>query len=162
MILFAKLRRLLRSQRPTVACFAVALAVVPLVLAINGQSEDDDVITVDSSVVVANVYVADRHGQAVSGLGQELFTILDNGKPQKIESFTVESTPFAAVILIDSSGSMEYRVSNARSAAIKFLEGLRGKTSRPSRVSIARSKCFAILKQAATFRISFLTLKPTV
>ena len=126
MILFAKLRTFLRSQRPTVACFAVALAVVPLVLAINGQSEDDDVITVDSSVVVANVYVADRHGQAVSGLGQELFTILDNGKPQKIESFTVESTPFAAVILIDSSGSMEYRVSNARSAAIKFLEGLRG------------------------------------
>ena len=44
---------------------------------------------------------------------------------QPIEIFSAEETPFAAVILLDTSGSMEERVSLARSAAIRFLDGLR-------------------------------------
>ncbi|MXG60666.1 VWA domain-containing protein, partial [Escherichia coli] len=40
--------------------------------------------------------------------------------------FSYEETPFAVAILIDSSGSMEGREALARSAAIRFLDGLRG------------------------------------
>ena len=40
-------------------------------------------------------------------------------------SFGFQDTPYAAVVLLDSSGSMENRFSLARSAAIRFLDGLR-------------------------------------
>lgn len=126
------MRSFLQTYRPSflsTRCALLVTAVLLLgVLAVEtrAQTDDDDIISVDSSVVVANVYITDRNGQAVTGLDQKLFTIFDDGKPQKIDSFSAESTPFAAVILIDTSGSMEYRISNARSAAIKFLEGLRG------------------------------------
>jgi len=51
--------------------------------------------------------------------------VFEDGVEQKIEFFSAEETPFAAVILIDTSGSMEGRVSMARAAAIRFLAGLR-------------------------------------
>jgi Ca-activated chloride channel family protein len=40
-------------------------------------------------------------------------------------SFSVQESPYAAVVLLDSSGSMEARFTLARSAAIRFLDGLR-------------------------------------
>ncbi|HQZ82262.1 MAG TPA: VWA domain-containing protein [Pyrinomonadaceae bacterium] len=116
-----------RPFRSHYACFWLATLAIAIFLSNVVQAQtDDDVIAIESSLVVANVYITDRSGEPVSGLQQKLFTILEDGVPQKIDIFTAESTPFAAVILIDTSGSMEYRVSNARSAAIKFLEGLRG------------------------------------
>src|SRR4051794_37273055 len=78
--------------------------------------QGDDVIKVDSSAVVVNVAVADAGGIAVGGLKEKQFSILEDGAPQQIASFSAEDTPFAAVILIDTSGSMEERVSLARSA----------------------------------------------
>ena len=42
-----------------------------------------------------------------------------------ISSFSLQESPYAAVVLLDSSGSMEARFSLARSAAIRFLDGLR-------------------------------------
>ncbi|HMJ08211.1 MAG TPA: VWA domain-containing protein, partial [Pyrinomonadaceae bacterium] len=85
----------------------------------------DDVVTVDSSIVVLNATISDSRGHHVSGLTQSQFQIFEDGKPQEISFFAAEETPFAAVILLDSSGSMEERVTLARAAAIRFLEGLR-------------------------------------
>jgi len=87
--------------------------------------DDDDVVKVDSSIVVVNATITDASGNHVPGLKQKQFTLLENGVEQEINFFAAEETPFAAVILLDTSGSMEQRVSLARSAAIKFLEGLR-------------------------------------
>ena len=89
-----------------------------------GQREDE-VITVDSSIVVLNAAITDVAGKPVSGIKQNQFKVFEDGKEQTISFFQAEETPFAAVILIDTSGSMEERVSMARSAAIKFLDGLR-------------------------------------
>jgi Ca-activated chloride channel homolog len=89
------------------------------------QVEDDEPIEVDSSMVVVNAAITDASGKAVSGLNQTLFKIFEDGKEQKIDFFAAEKTPFAAIILLDSSGSMEQRISVARAAAIKFLDGLR-------------------------------------
>ncbi len=86
---------------------------------------DDDVISVDSSIVVMNATITDASGKAVGGLGQKLFKVFEDGREQEIVSFSAEETPFAAVILLDTSGSMENRVTLARSAAIQFLSGLR-------------------------------------
>lgn len=86
---------------------------------------DDEPIKVESSVVVLNATITDAKGKFVGGLKQNQFQVFEDGKEQKIDFFEAEKTPFAAVILLDSSGSMEARVSLARSAAIQFLDRLR-------------------------------------
>lgn len=89
------------------------------------MAQDDEVISIDSNLVVLNALIRDANGRVVSGLKKELFSVLENGVEQPISLFSPEETPFAAVILIDTSGSMEQSVSLARSAAIRFLDGLR-------------------------------------
>ncbi len=103
------------------------LLVLLLAATTNGLAQDDgeDVITVDSSVVVLNARITDSAGRHVSGIGRTEFSIFENGDLQEIEFFQAEETPFAAVILIDTSGSMGKSVTLARSAAINFLGGLR-------------------------------------
>ncbi|MGC2237668.1 MAG: hypothetical protein WA584_16010, partial [Pyrinomonadaceae bacterium] len=71
--------------------------------------DDDEPINVESSIVVVNAAITDSSGKAVSGLKQPLFKVFEDGKEQKIEFFAAEKTSFAAVILLDSSGSMEQR-----------------------------------------------------
>lgn len=95
-----------------------------LCISIYAQDEDD-VIKVDSSIVVVNAAITDAKGKPVSGLKQNQFKLFVDGAEREIVSFTTEQTPFAAVILLDTSGSMEQRVSLARSAAMQFLDGLR-------------------------------------
>ncbi|MEO7673554.1 MAG: VWA domain-containing protein [Pyrinomonadaceae bacterium] len=87
--------------------------------------EDDVVIRVDSSLVLLNATILDKAGKPVGGLRQNQFKVFEDGTEQSVSFFSAEETPFAAVILIDTSGSMEERVSMARAAAINFLDGLR-------------------------------------
>jgi Ca-activated chloride channel homolog len=103
---------------------AVLLSIFFVSSAALGQG-DDDVVTVDSSIVLLNATITDASGKHAAGLKQDQFTIFENGVEQPISFFAAEETPFAAVILLDTSGSMEQRVSMARSAAIRFLDGLR-------------------------------------
>lgn len=88
-------------------------------------AQDDEVLTVDSSIVVMNATITDTGGKPVFGLKQGQFKIFEDGVEQEIAFFQAEETPFAAVILLDTSGSMEERVTMARAAAINFLGGLR-------------------------------------
>ncbi len=92
---------------------------------IFAQERDDEVIKVDSTTVVLNATITDFDGKPTRGLKQIQFKVFEDGKEQKIDFFEAEKTPFAAIILLDTSGSMETRVSLARSAAINFLDGLR-------------------------------------
>lgn len=89
------------------------------------SAQDTDFITVDSPLVLVNATVTDKHGEPSLGLSRDAFEVFERGQRQDIEVFETEKTPFAAIILIDSSGSMEQRVSMARAAAARFLDGLR-------------------------------------
>ena len=104
--------------------FLISLLLVTIGTAL-AQDDSEDVITVDSSVVVLNARITDSAGRHVSGIGRSEFSIFENDVRQDIEFFQAEETPFAAVILIDTSGSMGKNVTLARSAAINFLAGLR-------------------------------------
>lgn len=97
---------------------------VPVVLA----QDDDDVVRVNTDLVVLNVTVTDKAGQYVRALKTSDFKIYEDGvevPSNMITSFSLQESPYAAVVLLDSSGSMEARFSLARSAAIRFLDGLR-------------------------------------
>lgn len=89
------------------------------------QNQDDDVVRVTTDLVVLNVTVLDKNGKFVPGLKRADFTVFEDGTAQKIAVFSAEDTPYAAAILLDTSGSMESRLTLGRSAAIRFLDGLR-------------------------------------
>jgi VWFA-related protein len=72
-----------------------------------------------------NVTVTDKQGQYIHKLSRPDFKIFEDGREQQVSLFSVEETPFAAAILLDTSGSMESRLTLARAAAVRFLEGLR-------------------------------------
>lgn len=101
------------------------LFIASLSFSVHGQTEDNTVIAVDSSTVLMNATILDRNGSHVPGLKKAQFSIFEDGVEQHIDFFATEETPFAAVILLDSSGSMEERISLGRAAAIRFLDGLR-------------------------------------
>src|SRR5215212_3375195 len=91
-------------------------------------AQDDDVIRVNTDLVVLNVTVTDKAGQYVKGLKPSDFKVYEDGvevQSKMIASFSLQESPYAAVVLLDSSGSMEARFTLARSAAIRFLDGLR-------------------------------------
>ena len=114
---------LLLSQLLTLA-FALILSS----LTAFGQQQDDDVVRVDTDLVVLNITVADRNGKYVPGLPLSDFKVYEDGKEvpaHLISSFSLHEAPFSAVVLLDTSGSMESRLSLGRSAAIRFLDGLR-------------------------------------
>lgn len=90
--------------------------------------DDDDVVRVNTDLVVLNLTVTDKSGQYVKNMKLSDFRIFEDGveiDPSRIASFSLHESPYAAVVLLDSSGSMEARFSLARSAAIRFLDGLR-------------------------------------
>ncbi len=91
----------------------------------TADQDQDDVLRINTDLVVLNVTVLDADGKFVSGLGKNDFKVLEDRAEQTIASFSAEETPFAAAILLDTSGSMESRMTLARSAAIRFLDGLR-------------------------------------
>src|ERR1043165_3878910 len=104
------------------------LAILFLNAAVVCAQDDDDVVRVNTDLVVLNLTVTDKAGQYVKALKQPDFKIFEDGvvvPPENVVSFSMHEPPYAAVVLLDSSGSMEARFSLARSAAIRFLDGLR-------------------------------------
>jgi len=102
--------------------FSFLLAIVFLA-AITALAQDD-VIRTNTENVVLNVTVTDKTGQYVKGLKPSDFKVYEDGvevKPEMFASFSLQESPYAAVVLLDSSGSMEARFTLARSAAIRFL-----------------------------------------
>lgn len=105
--------------------FALLLTLVSGCALLVAAQDSEDELKIESSIVVLNATIKDGEGKTVPGLKKSQFKVFEDGVEQKLEFFSAEETPFAAVILLDTSGSMEERVSMARSAAIRFLDGLR-------------------------------------
>ena len=82
-------------------------------------------VRVTTDLVVLNVTVLNSEGRYVHHLTRSDFRVFEDAQAQTISHFSAEETPFAAAVLLDTSGSMEQRLSMARAAAVHFLEGLR-------------------------------------
>lgn len=108
--------------------FISAFLYIALTPSLLFAQEDDEVIRVNTDLVILNITVTDKSGQYVPGLKISDFKIFEDGKEitaDLIASFSLHESPFASVVLLDTSGSMETRLSLARSAAIRFLDRLR-------------------------------------
>ncbi|HEU4770438.1 MAG TPA: hypothetical protein VFS77_23930, partial [Pyrinomonadaceae bacterium] len=112
---------------PTRRLLSLLAALLITAAAVHAQ-DDDDVVRVNSDLVVLNLTVTNKAGQYVKALKVSDFKVYEDGvevQLNMIASFSLQEAPYAAVVLLDSSGSMEARFSLARSAAIRFLDGLR-------------------------------------
>jgi len=93
---------------------------------VQKEPGSDQAIRLHSDLVVLNVTVTDAKGQYTSGLTQKDFYVFEDGQPQSLISLSSEEAPFATAILIDMSGSMEYKFGMVRGAAASFLEHIGG------------------------------------
>jgi Ca-activated chloride channel family protein len=121
--------QMLHARHPQIFRFIISvLFCIPLITSLASAQQDDDVVRVNTELVILNITVTDKAGQYVPGLKRSDFTIFEDGKQipaELITSFSLHESPFASVVLLDTSGSMETRLSLARSAAIRFLDRLR-------------------------------------
>ena len=89
-------------------------------LFLNGNRFAEEI---EVNLVELPVTVTDKGGLPVTDLKEADFTVLENGKPQKITTFNYASNlPIAAGVLIDHSGSMKPRMEQAKSAALEFFK----------------------------------------
>ena len=90
---------------------------------------------VDVNLVELYTTVLDGASHPVQGLAEADFTVLEDGRQQKLLRFElVENLPLTLGLVLDTSGSMATRMGEAQRAAAQFLERL----VRPS------DQCFAL------------------
>jgi len=89
------------------------------------RQRDDEPVQLHSDLVVVNLIVTDAKGQYAHGLSAGEFKVLEDGASQPIDSFLAEEASFAAAILIDTSGSMDYKFGLVRAAAASFVDHIR-------------------------------------
>ncbi|ODU53652.1 MAG: VWA domain-containing protein, partial [Granulicella sp. SCN 62-9] len=88
-------------RRAAIAIAAIAMVIGTAAPGLAQQQAADGTFTlkVQSDIVLTNVVVRDKKtGEVVKGLTAADFTILENGKPQKIASFDYQSVDEAAVL----------------------------------------------------------------
>jgi Ca-activated chloride channel homolog len=81
--------------------------------------------TVDVAAVQVPVIVTDAKGRFVRGLAKEAFTLLENGKPQRIDTLTDDSLPLELIATIDISASMGQAMPQVQAAVKGLLARLR-------------------------------------
>ena len=89
------------------------------------EVSEGDVVRVDTSLVTVPVSVLDRQGRFVPNLRQEDFSILENGTEQSIAYFEPAEKPFTVALLLDTSPSTKFHLSEIKEAAIAFAKQLR-------------------------------------
>ncbi len=73
-------------------------------------------------LVLVPVSITDGSHRPVIGLDQDNFQLFEGKKPQEIKHFSSEDTPVSIGILVDTSGSMSYKLERAREAVRQFCE----------------------------------------
>lgn len=93
----------------------------------HSSPEDADVITIETSLVVAELLVLDKQGRPVQGLKESDFVITEEGAPQQVGHFLLgdnRSLPRSIVLIIDYSGSQFPYIRNSVDAASVLVDKL--------------------------------------
>ncbi|HEV7890186.1 MAG TPA: VWA domain-containing protein [Pyrinomonadaceae bacterium] len=77
----------------------------------GGQTVDEDeVVTIDASLVTLHVRVIDRNNHPVEGVGKGAFRVFENGVEQQIQFVTTEEVPITYGLVVDNSGSLRNQI----------------------------------------------------
>jgi Ca-activated chloride channel family protein len=105
------------------ALSAVAQTVKPTPSPKPADSDDGEIIKVNSRLVVVPVSVLDANGQPVLGLKKEDFRVSEENKNQQIEQVSdAENVPLEIGLLFDVSASTDAMFQFQQETAAKFLQ----------------------------------------
>lgn len=96
---------------------------VLLMAAAGLSAQEDTVIKVEVNLVNVLFSVRNKGGGLVGNLSQEEFQVFEDGRQQKVKSFTRETNlPLTIGLLVDVSKSQERLIEDERMAAGQFFE----------------------------------------
>jgi Ca-activated chloride channel homolog len=73
-------------------------------------------------LVLVPVTITDDYNRPVVGLQQDNFRLFEGKKPQEIKNFSSEDAPLSIGLIVDTSGSMSYKLDRAREAVAQFCD----------------------------------------
>lgn len=111
--------------RPWAAVAAAVGLASASALALQEIKQDKYQFRVTVDLISLNVTVADARGRFVTDLGPDNFTVYEDGVRQDISVFSREDLPLRVVLLLDTSASMEQKLSFAQEAAVRFSQTLK-------------------------------------
>jgi len=93
----------------------------------NRNATSDDVVTVDTNLVISSVTVLDQRGKIVPNLAREDFIVTENDQPQEVQHFSLGNNldvPRTIVLVIDYSGSQSPFIKDSVEAAKVLVDKL--------------------------------------
>ncbi len=125
--------------------------------------EDDEVITVESRLVVVPVSVTDGNGQPVKGLGAENFRVRENNRNQEIaEVSAAEKIPLEIALLFDVSASTDAMFKFEQETAAKFLQDVMRPIDRATIFTIGERPILIQNRNVAVRSMqTIMSIKPT-
>jgi Ca-activated chloride channel family protein len=95
----------------------------------GSASEDEVIINAPAQLEEVNVHLVElpitvlAHGRPLNTLEESAFKVFDEGKPVKLAKFEhVKDLPLSLGLAIDTSGSMQPRMEEARTSAAEFFK----------------------------------------
>ena len=110
---------------PAVLALGAALASLPATAQTPRPTPRPPVFEAGIEVINLNVSITDARGQYVTGLTREDFAVFEDGVKQEISIFAHENLPISMVLMVDTSASMDDKLSAARTAGKRFVRTLR-------------------------------------
>lgn len=106
---------------------AAAAAALATLLACNELTAQERTFRAGIDIVSLNVTVSDTASHYVTGLNQADFSVFEDGVRQDITFFAKGHQAIALSLLLDSSASMEDKITTLQSAATNFVRQLQPK-----------------------------------
>lgn len=110
----------------------LALAVVVALVSAQAQSPQAPTFSVSVNLIKVPFSVFDENGTMVKDLNRNDFELWEDGVPQTIRSFGLDTNPVSVVLLLDSSATEKQDFKKIREAAEDFADAL----SSEDRISI--------------------------
>jgi len=115
----------MKSRAAFLAALAAAVALPFLARAQQPQTPGGPAFRSAIDVVSMNVTVTDQAGRYLTDLTEKDFEVYEDGVKQDLTLFNRTNLPVALCLLMDTSSSMEDRMTTAQDAAIGFVRKLR-------------------------------------
>ncbi len=112
-------------RRPLHTFGFVALVVVLTQSSSLSQEQGRYQFRVTVDLISLNVTVTDNRDRFVTDLLEEDFSIYEDGIAQDVSVFSREDLPIRMVLLIDTSASMDQKMSFAQKAAVNFVHEMK-------------------------------------
>jgi Ca-activated chloride channel family protein len=128
----------LQPARRSLAVFSCTLLVITVLLPVKSLAQDnsdnDDVISVSTDLLLFPIRIRDKRGQAVKGLEQSDLALKDKDQVTAGLYFASGADRVAIVFALDQSGSLREIISQQRDAAVALF----GRFSERSSVAVLR------------------------